>query len=525
MAKSSVMQRIKERLSGATSKPETASSQSGDESYSLAKRLSREFSAPTGLIDPRTWVWRIQSGAELSSFPELNTEAIAVLKSTEIAQGRVTVWRPTPDASPIWLLLKMPRAGGGDWLALIGFAASVADGEGWGPVCPEPALRAWGQSVAERYRNELEAREVPEASVLRSERGERLLIARLTRRLKISDPPERYQSLAVNALRNALGVGAVAWVPSHHAEAVVISGEVEGLNGNAYRSLVPTSRHETVTIVNDWQGAPQVGLKRFVAVAADSQGSGAWLIAANPDDGRPFDLPEIEVLQPVASLIATQQGNARLYADLKELLFGVIRALTAAVDAKDPYTSGHSERVARIAVRLAEELGMTANQRSDLYLIGLLHDVGKIGIDDSVLKKTGPLNPDEFRVIQSHVEIGVHILADLKKLHHLLPGVLHHHESLDGTGYPAGLAGEAIPFEARILAVADSFDAMSSTRPYRKRLTPSQIDEIFRDRSGVQWDPKVIDALFACRAEIDHIRQKGLGESLQVVVNDTLGRM
>jgi HD-GYP domain-containing protein (c-di-GMP phosphodiesterase class II) len=157
--------------------------------------------------------------------------------------------------------------------------------------------------------------------------------------------------------------------------------------------------------------------------------------------------------------------------------------------------------------------------------MGLLHDVGKIGIDDQVLKKTGPLTPDEYRQIQAHVEIGVHILSDLKKLHHLLPGVLHHHESLDGTGYPAGLAGEQIPLEARILAVADSFDAMSSTRPYRRRMTPAQIDEILRKGSGKQWDPRIIDALFGCRMDIEDIRQKGLGESLQVVVNETLGRM
>jgi HD-GYP domain-containing protein (c-di-GMP phosphodiesterase class II) len=260
------------------------------------------------------------------------------------------------------------------------------------------------------------------------------------------------------------------------------------------------------------------------AVAADSQGTTGWLVALNPLDGRPFTAAEVETLQPVASLIGTQQTNARLYADLKELLFGVIRALTSAIDAKDPYTSGHSERVARIAVRLAEELGMSANQRSDLYLMGLLHDVGKIGIDDSVLKKTGPLTPDEYRLIQSHVEIGVHILSDLKKLSHLLPGVLHHHESLDGSGYPAGLAGDQIPFEARILAVADSFDAMSSTRPYRRRLTSTQIDENLRKGAGVQWDARVVDALFACREDVDAIRQKGLGESLQVVVNETLGR-
>src|SRR5206468_425350 len=142
---------------------------------------------------------------------------------------------------------------------------------------------------------------------------------------------------------------------------------------------------------------------RHVAVAADSQGSTGWLVAVNTLDDRPFTTREVEILQPVASLIATQQNNARVYADLKELLFGIIRALTAAIDAKDPYTSGHSERVARIAVRLAEALGMSANQRGDLYLMGLLHDVGKIGVDDAVLKKPGPLTPDEYRQIQAHV--------------------------------------------------------------------------------------------------------------------------
>ena len=103
----------------------------------------------------------------------------------------------------------------------------------------------------------------------------------------------------------------------------------------------------------------------------------------------------------------------------------------------------------------------------------------------------------------------MHILADLKKLNHLLPGVRHHHESLDGTGYPGGLAGDAIPLEARILAVADSFDAMSSTRPYRRRLTPMQIDEILRKGAGVQWDPRIVDALFACRVDLEHDPPEG----------------
>src|SRR5262249_31328599 len=146
---------------------------------------------------------------------------------------------------------------------------------------------------------------------------------------------------------------------------------------------VPTGQHGGVRIVNDGGAMPGTALARYVAVAADTQGMAGWLVAVNPADDRPFGTRAVEALQPAASLIATQQTNARLYADLKELLFGVIRALTAAIDAKDPYTSGHSERVARIAVRLAEELGIPVNQRSDLYLMGLLHDVGKIGVDDA----------------------------------------------------------------------------------------------------------------------------------------------
>jgi HD-GYP domain-containing protein (c-di-GMP phosphodiesterase class II) len=411
-------------------------------------------------------------------------------------------------------------------IALAGFTAS-ANRPGvnpWGPACPEPALRAWGLSVAGQIHDEGSHLTGANDSAVHGDGNERLLIARLIRRLRISDAPERFQALATGALRGALAVAAVAWIPGNLHEPATISGEVEGLQGHDYRALVPPPSQGPVQIVNRVAAAPGRRVARYVAVAADSQGSAGWLIAVNPLDGRALTAREAEVLQPVASLIATQQTNARLYADLKELLFGVIRALTAAIDAKDPYTSGHSERVARIAVRLAQELGIPANRQSDLYLMGLLHDVGKIGVDDAVLKKSGPLTPEEYRVIQSHVEIGVHILADLKKLSHLLPGVRHHHECLDGSGYPCGLTGDEIPLEARILAVADSFDAMSSTRPYRRRLTPMQIDKIFHDGAGVQWDPKIVAALFACRLDVEHIRQKGLGESLQVVVSETLGR-
>ena len=362
-------------------------------------------------------------------------------------------------------------------------------------------------------------------STKRDEESEHVVIGRLIRRLRISDPPDRFQELATNVLRSSLGVAAVAWVPRDCYEPVIVGGSVEGLDHSRYRSLPVPSGRETMVVRND------VSLQQsrtipptVVRYAAVSAGTLGCLIAVNPLDDHPINPDEVERMQYIASLIETQLANAKIYADLKELLFGIIRALTAAIDAKDPYTSGHSERVARVAVRIAEELRMPASKRSDLYVAGLLHDVGKIGIDDDVLKKAGPLTPDEYRRIQAHVEIGVTILKDLKKLHHILPGVRHHHESYDGTGYPDGLSGENIPFEARILAVADSFDAMSSNRPYRKRLSLMQIDEILRKGRGHQWDPDVIDALFKCRCDVEAIRQKGLGESLIGAVDVALGR-
>ncbi len=505
---------------------ETANSQILGDPAALAKRLNLEFGAPVGLFDASAGVWVARTGASAALFPAIGSTISGPVKG----QGRVMVVREAYSEGAVWLFLPVD-CGMGPLVAAVGFEASHGERSQkgvLGPCCPEPALRAWGQSIATLLREQGASRSQGVNSVTspRSlEGGERLIIARLIRRFRISDPPEKFQQLATNALRSAMNVQSLAWIPCHHAEPVVASGEVANLQGEGYRALLPGPHHkEVVRIENQFLSRSSEDIRRLVAASADSHNSVGWLIAINPLDDRQFTATDTELLQPAASLIATQQTNARVYADLKELLFGVIRALTAAIDAKDPYTSGHSERVARIAVRLAEEIGMTPTQRGDLYLMGLLHDVGKIGVDDEVLKKTGPLTPDEYRRIQAHVEIGVHILTDLKKLNHLLPGVRHHHESLDGTGYPCGLAGESIPFEARILAVADSYDAMSSTRPYRRRLTPMQIDEILRKGSGIQWDSKVIDALFACRMDLEMIRQKGLGESLQLAVSDMLGR-
>jgi putative nucleotidyltransferase with HDIG domain len=357
------------------------------------------------------------------------------------------------------------------------------------------------------------------------EKSGRAVIGRLIRRLRIFDSPQHFQTVATTVLRTSLEMAAVAWVPRNPGESTLVSGAVDGLTVASYRALPsPSGRESTLLYNQDGEQGPKPPhpcVRRYASVAAGSHG---WLLVVNPLANQAIAAEDLERLQYVASLIAAQITNARIYADLKALLFGVIRGLTAAIDAKDPDTSGHSERVARIAARLGEELGMPAHKRSDLYLTGLLHDIGKIGIDDQVLKKTGPLSDEEHCKIQSHVDIGVTILKDLKKLEHILPGVRHHHESLDGTGYPDHLRGDDIPLEARILAVADAFDAMSSNRPYRKRLSLAQIDKILQQGRGPQWDPQVIDALLACRGDVESIRQKGLGESLIGAVDVTLGQ-
>jgi HD-GYP domain-containing protein (c-di-GMP phosphodiesterase class II) len=492
-----------------------------EESSLSIDSISKEFSAPVGLFSVASQQWRGMTEAARRAFPPVD-QAARLLK--EIDPSRAQVWRDPTASGPVWLILPWNAAAleRESLAAWIGFAPSHdwPGAEEWGPPCPAQALRAWGQSVADRHSRD-RTEESESASILSATPR---LTDRMIRQLRVSDPPERFQFLAANVMKTEMGVEAVTWVPHSPHEQVVVAGGIEGMTAEQYRKLPPKSNEEAARVVNRISSTHLPNVRRVAVVAADRQASIGWLLAINPIDGRPFSTVEVEILQPVAALIATQRSNARLYGDLKELLFGVIRALTSAIDAKDPYTSGHSERVARIAVRLGEELGMSLTQRGDLYLMGLLHDVGKIGIDDSVLKKPGRLTPEEYRQIQAHVRIGMHILSDLKKLSHLLPGVAHHHEALDGTGYPLGLSGNAIPLPARILAVADAFDAMSSSRPYRRGMTNAQIDAELQKGTGKQWDPRVISALFACRDDIDRIRQKGIGESLQQVVDDTLGR-
>ena len=214
----------------------------------------------------------------------------------------------------------------------------------------------------------------------------------------------------------------------------------------------------------------------------------------------------VSLLLPFAGLCELHLRWSHRHHDLKDLLVGLTRSLTTALDAKDPYTFGHSERVARIAVEVGREIGIDGDGLSDLYLAGLLHDVGKIGIKDSVLRKQGPLTREEQEHIQEHVTIGYWILAELRQIRNLLPGVLYHHERYDGKGYPDGLAAEQIPMLARILSVADAYDAMSHQRPYRDAMPYRRVEEILTQGAGTQWDKEVVEAFFRCSDRVTRAR-------------------
>lgn len=201
-----------------------------------------------------------------------------------------------------------------------------------------------------------------------------------------------------------------------------------------------------------------------------------------------------KLLLGVALHIALYLENRKLFLDAEDLLMGFLHSMVAAVDAKDAYTCGHSVRVGLFAKRLAQEAGYDNAFCERVYLSGLLHDVGKIGVDDAVLRKPGRLTDEEFEVIKRHPDIGFKILRGIPQISDILPGVLHHHEKYDGRGYPHRLAGEDIPLLGRIMCIADSFDAMTSSRTYRPALTLGKaMAEIEKCRS-TQFDPILADA-------------------------------
>ena len=227
----------------------------------------------------------------------------------------------------------------------------------------------------------------------------------------------------------------------------------------------------------------------------DGSSISGLMVAINRVDKQDFDSIDLKLFNSVANGCAVFVDNGRLFRDIKELFIGSLRALTNSIDAKDQYTRGHSERVAFvsrwIAERLAEEEPLEQEQIHRIYLAGLLHDIGKMGIDDSVLRKGGKLTEQEMSDIRKHPSIGAGILNEIKQMRGIVPGVLCHHEQIDGKGYPDGLTGEKIPLLGKIVGLADSFDAMTSKRTYRNAMTIEEALAEIEKGLGTQFDEKI----------------------------------
>lgn len=265
------------------------------------------------------------------------------------------------------------------------------------------------------------------------------------------------------------------------------------------------------------EGAAPLGALRSIVLAPIEKDGFVfgWLLGANkqpPEAGAQtptnslghdeIGSMEASLLEAAALMLGSHAANHRLFQEKEALVVDVIHTLVGVIEAKDAYTCGHSDRVALVARRLGAELGLSPAECQDIFLSGLLHDIGKIGVADDILLKPGKLTAEEFEQIKKHPVTGARLLQGLRPLEKLIPGVLHHHEAVDGSGYPHGLVGDQIPLMARILAVADGFDAMTSNRPYRPGMPLAKAEAILRDGAGKQWDARVVAALFAVRDDI-----------------------
>jgi len=333
---------------------------------------------------------------------------------------------------------------------------------------------------------------------------ELVLLHRISDRLRVTQEPETLFRELCTDLKNVLQAEKIValWTASPETPGTIrASCTPDGPNLNhadcqlLWQRTRTEARQPSGILIDGAAGKPPVhewpSPIRNLAAAPIRRGEKFMgvLAALNKCSKPDFDSVDAKLLLSVANETAVYLDNFRLYHDLQDLLLGALRALTSSIDAKDPYTCGHSERVALISRWLAERLDLPQNQVHNMYLAGLLHDIGKIGVSEAVLRKPGALTRQEFEQMARHPAIGATILGGIKQMEHVTPAVLTHHEHYDGTGYPQRLRGKAIPFTGRIIMLADSFDAMTSERTYRNALPfPTALAEI-RRFSGTQFDP------------------------------------
>jgi len=335
-------------------------------------------------------------------------------------------------------------------------------------------------------------------------------------RLMVSmDAPDRPERLVRAALRELADTTEFAWVAFRGIEGERLCRDLreplivhvgESIDGASVREAVGRfgeGAADSEMILDDLGGfslsvGPQVVIE---PIHRNGQTIAHLLAGSKGGEDPQVSSYDTRLLESVCGYLGAMLESTALYAEQKRTFVGTLRALTSAIDAKDRYTRGHSERVAFMARALARAVGWSVEQAERVHIAGLVHDVGKIGVPGSVLCKPGKLTEEEFALIKQHPRTGYEILKGIPSLEDMLPAVLYHHERPDGRGYPDGLAGDAIPRIAQIMAVADAFDAMSSTRSYRPAMPRERVFEELRRGAGAQFTDDLVEPFLSLDME------------------------
>jgi HD-GYP domain-containing protein (c-di-GMP phosphodiesterase class II) len=331
------------------------------------------------------------------------------------------------------------------------------------------------------------------------------LLYALGRSMNDLTQPEKFITRLCDRVKFTLGFGWVSvWTASEHRAGYpptperLLAGGPIGVERSALeatvRGLLAAGSEGVRVVLTELEGRPIPGSGQVLLqpIMRSGRPLGAIMAGDKAGDDPQVSSYDIQLLEAAAGFIGAFMDNAALYADQQAMFLGTLEALTSSIDAKDRYTCGHSQRVAHLAHQLALAAGIDTDDADRVRIAGLVHDVGKIGVPEAVLCKAGRLTEEEFDAIKKHPEIGHRILRDIPQFDDVLPGVLHHHERIDGRGYPHGLAGEAIPLQGRLIAIADTFDAMSSTRSYRAAMPRAAVLAELQKCAGTQLDRTLV---------------------------------
>jgi putative nucleotidyltransferase with HDIG domain len=312
--------------------------------------------------------------------------------------------------------------------------------------------------------------------LMKAESGSLLLVdekkGQLHFEVVLGDKEEDIKTISLN-----LGEGIAGWVAKHGKPLIVNSPRKDK---RFFKGVDERTEFKTRNII-------------CVPVKVKEKTIGV-LEAINKQGGRRFDNEDLSLFTSLADQAAIALDNSRLYRELEEMFFQTADSLADAIEKRDPYTGGHTQRVTLYSQAIAKYLELNPLERKWLKIASVLHDIGKIGIEDKILKKPERLNLEEFDLIKNHSDIGAKIIEHIRQLKEIVPGVKYHHEQPDGKGYPEGLKGEEIPLIAKIVAVADTYDAMTTDRPYRKAMEKEVAIGELKMCSGTQLDKEVVEA-------------------------------